>query len=148
MEVYFENIEKIICEKMKKADKVYVCAAWLTSIDIIEACAQVDAIVILNEDSKIVKGSPSYDNKLTAKLKRSFHKIYIYKSDRKLMHNKFIILFSDDVPYGIITGSYNFTIAANFNFENIIYVEDKSIANKYLQEFEKILVECKKFSDF
>lgn len=139
MEVYFDDIENVICKKIEKADQIYICSAWLSSVKIMEITAQIDAVAILTNDVKITEGSAAYDKKLVARLKKSFHQIYIYHNqEKRLMHNKFIILFSDGEPYAIITGSYNCTIGANNNYENIIYVEDAGIAGKYLTEFMKI----------
>jgi len=143
MEAYFTDIEKVICQKIKTADKVYICAAWLTSPAIIDACAEMDAVALLDEDSKLIEGSSSYDSKLVRRLKKSFQKIHIYKNtSRRCLHNKFIILSSDDEPYAVITGSYNFTISANFNYENIVYIEDKALSKQYFDEFCRLVALC------
>ena len=51
-----------------------------------------------------------------------------------IAHNKIIVIDEEMV----ITGSYNFTRAAeNRNTENVIIINDKSVANEYLQNWLK-----------
>lgn len=51
-----------------------------------------------------------------------------------IAHNKIIVIDEETV----ITGSYNFTRSANSrNAENIIIINDKSVANEYLQNWLK-----------
>ena len=58
-----------------------------------------------------------------------------------LMHNKFCILDKKS----IITGSFNPTINGNFkNNNNIIYIESKTLANNYLEEFKELQTRTEK----
>ncbi len=51
------------------------------------------------------------------------------------MHHKFIVI--DE--YITITGSFNWTYQANLrNSENIIFIKDKEIASKYIDEFMRL----------
>lgn len=60
--------------------------------------------------------------------------IPVYVDDReKIQHNKVIIIDGDVV----ITGSYNFTKAAEeHNAENLLIIRSKELAKQYLQNFE------------
>jgi cardiolipin hydrolase len=51
------------------------------------------------------------------------------------MHNKYAIIDESVV----ITGSFNWTTQAiNNNQENLLFYEDKELADKYLKEFNKL----------
>ena len=51
------------------------------------------------------------------------------------MHNKFAII---DSKY-LINGSFNWTTqAVNYNQENILIIENKSLVNDYQKEFDKL----------
>jgi cardiolipin hydrolase len=51
------------------------------------------------------------------------------------MHHKFCVIDESIV----ITGSFNWTSqAVNFNQENILFYENKEIAQKYITEFNKL----------
>lgn len=52
-----------------------------------------------------------------------------------VMHNKFVIIDGEKV----FTGSFNYSINANENnFENLVFIRDEKIAEKYLIEFNEI----------
>ena len=54
------------------------------------------------------------------------------------MHHKFCVIDESIV----ITGSFNWTSqAVNFNQENILFYENKDIAQKYIAEFNKLWTE-------
>ena len=60
------------------------------------------------------------------------------------MHNKYAII-DESV---IVTGSFNWTTQAiNNNQENLLFIEDKELANKYLKEFNKLWNEFNTFID-
>lgn len=68
------------------------------------------------------------------------------KKRRSLMHDKFCV-FGDSQVW---TGSFNFTLeASRSNRENVIILENKTVASRYLEEFERLKKEgCVKFQDF
>jgi phosphatidylserine/phosphatidylglycerophosphate/cardiolipin synthase-like enzyme len=79
-----------------------------------------------------------------------------YNRERKpampRMHNKFLVL-GDNLnkegrfePWGVITGSYNYTNNANNSFENIVVIRDKKIANAYYNEWGQILAFSEKLN--
>jgi len=58
-----------------------------------------------------------------------------YRGNRSLMHNKFAV-FDRKVA---VTGSFNWTTSAEgYNFENIVFVSDPSVVNRFAQAFERI----------
>ncbi len=58
-----------------------------------------------------------------------------YRGGRSLMHNKFAVFDRQVVE----TGSFNWTTsAAQFNFENAIFLHDPKVASRYEKEFERI----------
>jgi phosphatidylserine/phosphatidylglycerophosphate/cardiolipin synthase-like enzyme len=63
------------------------------------------------------------------------HKIMVWKDDKvAIAHNKVIIIDKQTV----ITGSFNFTKAAQEkNAENLIVIEDKDLAKKYITNWEE-----------
>ncbi len=66
---------------------------------------------------------------------RGFGLDVVKDKNRWAMHHKVFIIDNETV----VTGSYNPTGSGNKrNDENIIIIKDKKIAEKYLQEFEKI----------
>lgn len=68
------------------------------------------------------------------------------KKRRSLMHDKFCVLGDKQVW----TGSFNFTFdAANVNRENVVVLENKEIASRYLEEFERLKKEgCQRFNEY
>jgi phosphatidylserine/phosphatidylglycerophosphate/cardiolipin synthase-like enzyme len=57
------------------------------------------------------------------------------KVKKPLMHDKFCI-FGDRLVW---TGSFNFTFdAANSNQENVVVLENRAVAARYLEEFERL----------
>jgi phosphatidylserine/phosphatidylglycerophosphate/cardiolipin synthase-like enzyme len=68
------------------------------------------------------------------------------KKRRPLMHDKFCVLGSDLVW----TGSFNFTFeGTNANRENVVVLENKEIASRYLEEFEHLKREgCQSFNEY
>lgn len=61
-------------------------------------------------------------------------------SHKPLMHHKFLIFLDKDLqPYGVWTGSYNFTNNANNSLDNGLFISDSKIIEGYIEEFEQIL---------
>jgi cardiolipin hydrolase len=65
---------------------------------------------------------------------------------RSLMHDKFCVLGDSQVW----TGSFNFTFeAANSNRENVVILENKQIASRYLAEFERLKKQgCQSYQEY
>ncbi len=87
---------------------------------------------------KVDKKQSSYNySKSVFKLMKSnnLNIEYISMQNHYSMHNKFLVIDKETV----VTGSYNFTKAATkSNWENLILIRDRMIAQKYIEEWETI----------
>lgn len=134
-----KSIESRILNQLEKADsKVYCAVAWLTNTNLLNALVRLKhhiEIRVLIFDSPINYCYPSVFKKHKEVIKKSNVNFYIWKgaTEKEQMHNKFCII--DDI---VITGSYNWSKAANRNKENILIVRDEVIVKKYKKEFDKI----------
>ena len=52
-------------------------------------------------------------------------------------HNKYIIEYRDDMTGAVLTGSFNFSINALSNFENILISNDKSAVQDFQRNFDE-----------
>ncbi len=58
-----------------------------------------------------------------------------YRGNRSIMHNKFAV-FDGRL---VVTGSFNWTTsAANYNYENAVFLSDPAVVARYAAEFDKI----------
>lgn len=80
--------------------------------------------------------------------------IYKKKSKRKwfVMHHKFAVLNpgvgGEFGEQGVLTGSFNWNeSAANRNYENLVYIQSRKIAEAYAQEFKRIESQETDFSE-
>mgnify|MGYP001024060580 CR=1 FL=1 len=134
------SAKDIVLMAIKESKKsMHIAAYQFTEKEILQAIIDqnkkgVDVSVILDKTQKngdfqkmLVK------NKIKCKI----------DAKHKIMHHKFIIIDENAVQ----TGSFNYTNnAVKFNAENAIYISDKNIAKKYIDEFNKIndiAIDCK-----
>jgi hypothetical protein len=147
IEAHFEDIESKIIEYLATADGVEICAAWFTSTRITEQLGVMGNVgLIIGSSEKLTPGNPEYRSNWVQTLLRDLPKmvfIYTGANAKKMMHNKFMILFREDRPYAVITGSFNYTYNANMNWENILYIESDEMGEKYHEEYTRILQFCK-----
>jgi len=159
IEVHFDNIVDAIVKYIKCYDLIKVCCAWFTCPLIIEALGERDSEVIVGSTEFLTKGHPEYREKLASELIMSLGKGNVRVCvrdkitkltevvDEGIVHNKFMIFYkyedSKPVPCAVITGSYNYTVTARNNKENIIYVEDKLVAEAYDNDYAKIRLKTK-----
>jgi phosphatidylserine/phosphatidylglycerophosphate/cardiolipin synthase-like enzyme len=134
---HFSQIESTLCRYFSQADEVRVCVAWLSSQPILDVLSTVESQLVITWQRKLTPGSFEYDPALVKAMKQAVSEIYMYPAD-VTMHNKFAILLRDQLPYAVITGSYNYTIKAVDNCENIVYIESDDIATTYLKEFDRL----------
>lgn len=134
---YFKNIHQIIIDNIIDAKlNIKVCVAWLTDSDIYNALLNrarkgiTIEIIMSNHEWNKTEKILSYVNELI-NLECS---IYYIANDSTLMHNKFCIIDNKIV----ITGSYNWTISARSNHENIVVLNNEISIKEYLVEFNKI----------
>ncbi len=133
----FEDIEKQVIDHIQSAKySVWVAVAWITSRPIAEALFRqhqkgINIRVVVNDDELTRKNGIKIENT----------EIEYYKISPKngnyanLMHHKFCIIDLKKV----ITGSFNWTVKASFNNENIAVIEQRDQAEKYADEFLKLI---------
>lgn len=136
-EVYFcpeDGCAKAVKEKIRKANSSIVFAAYsFTHPEIAnelifkraEGLAVAGVIEKSTTGSKYSKHSVMAANGIGIKLETS----------KRLLHYKFFVIDNETV----ITGSFNPTKNADErNYENVIIIRDKELANAYAKEFSKI----------
>jgi hypothetical protein len=129
--VFFENIDKIIISKLSEARfDIKIAVAWITDEKIIKT---LEKCIEKNIKVKIIFYNDNI-NKIE-KFKHLHKKGAIIRYTNNLMHNKFCIIDNERV----INGSYNWTISAKSNKENIQITESFDIATDFEKEFNKIL---------
>lgn len=143
--IYFSpngGCEQAIINAIKNAKKsIYVQAYAFTSESIAEALAtaknqNIDVTIILDRSQLKVKGC-----KLNFFLMKKL-KVFSYKS-KGIQHSKMLII-DDDL---VITGSYNFTKAAEeSNSENLLVICSKELNERCKINFKKVLSKSTRIS--
>ncbi len=139
--VYFSGIKEIIADAINKScEEILVAVAWFTDTTLKDA--------LLGALQRGVKISIIiYDDKINDK---SFFETLYYQGAKiglakKLMHNKFCVIDRDTV----INGSYNWTIKAKSNDENIQVTSNNSyLANQFIEQFGLLHNSCKTIDEF
>lgn len=139
-QAYFTNIRFHISEQLKAAkSSVYVAVAWFTDQRLFallcdKAKAGLDVQLIMVDDAITQNCAIDYHI-----LEQNGGKLYLINENQgSLMHNKFCVI--DEAI--TITGSYNWSIKAQSNHENItITTESEELANMFLDEFKRIKVQ-------
>ena len=135
---YFSNIQNIIIEEIKKANKeILVAVAWFTSIDIFKALLdklekKVSVkLLIINDDINNREGGLGFQEFIDK------GGLFYFAELSVPMHNKYIIIDNKVV----ITGSYNYTYFAEaLNEENVIKIDGAcDIINGYIHNFHKLI---------
>lgn len=135
MDVFTNNIEKIILDHFEKAkESIVIVVAWFTNPKLINKLIEVRRFK--NIDIRILVDNNNVNRKYFYKahasnLKSSGIIIEDAQSSR-FNHNKFVIIDNEI----FVTGSYNFSKKANTNLENIVIKKDKNIANFYFRNFK------------
>lgn len=129
-----ENCDKVILEYIASATKTIDMAIFNLSMDELHKAlttAKESGIKI-----RIVCDRNQAQNEhaeIKAMIEEGFD--IRFGSQKGLMHNKFTIV--DGV--WVETGSYNYTFTATkLNAENQIYLNDKSVVDRYKKDFEKV----------
>jgi hypothetical protein len=128
MEIFTQNIEQVILERFDKAKhSITIVVAWFTNPKLVAKLIElrkykeldIQILVDKNEINQKYFFEPHASNLLSSGVQLKSQHI------SKFNHNKFAIIDNETV----ITGSYNFTIKANNNRENIVIENDPRIAN-------------------
>jgi hypothetical protein len=136
-QAYFQHIRKHIKEELlNSTQSIYVAVAWFTDKHLFKVLCDkakdgISVQLIVMDDNITRNCSINYLD-----LERNGGKLYkISESFGTLMHNKFCVI--DEKT--IITGSYNWSMKAATNHENItITTEAESLALTFINEFKRI----------
>ncbi|HOO72353.1 MAG TPA: phospholipase D-like domain-containing protein [Spirochaetota bacterium] len=129
-----DNIERIILNRLKKAShSIYFMAFAFTSDSLGEMMIRKHRQGITVKGIVEKRGTGS---KYSEFVKMKVEGIPVKQdSNRYAMHHKVIIIDGDL----LITGSYNFSKGANKkNDENILIIHNREIAQKYIEEFNRL----------
>ena len=133
-EVVFENIEERILKEIKDARySIFVSVAWFTNkklfnalLDKAKSNCYVSIIIQLDEINS--QCGIDYDQ---IQIGRS--ECFKISKETELLHDKFCVIDFQKV----MTGSYNWTYKASQNSENILILNDPSVAAQYISRFEQ-----------
>lgn len=133
-EVIFENIEQRILKEIEDAHyAIFVSVAWFTNKKLFNALIEKAknncyvSIIIQLDDINSQSGI-DYSQIMIGR-----SECFIIPQTAELLHDKFCIIDFRKV----ITGSYNWTYKASHNSENILILEDPTIAVQYISRFEQ-----------
>lgn len=139
-----DHLEKRLIDLIEREKRsIHVCVYALTHREVIAALIAakkrgVDVEVVVDRFS--VKASSPL-----RKLAEAFIPVAVWdpdrhkksKTHRPLMHNKFCIFGN----HTVWTGSFNFTYeASTIHQENVVVIQDESIAHAYQNQFETIKI--------
>jgi len=138
MKVVFENIQSNILQILDSAkESIEIAVAWFTNAALMDCLINklsqgIKVTLILNNDSI---NNNNQNIEYLQKLISNGCKIHwIYYPE--LMHQKFCIIDNKVVA----NGSYNWTYYAEcHNRENVLIIDEASIAESFHQEFDKML---------
>jgi hypothetical protein len=135
---YFENIADAIEKHLQTAEReILVAVAWFTNSKLLHALAEraqfgCKVCVIVSDDQI---NAAYFDEDLLRACGAKVYKKDLGQGDA-IMHHKFCVIDR----HTLITGSYNWSVKAEHNDENIIISTGDSItAALFVQEFENIL---------
>ena len=133
-EVVFENIEQRILKEIGDAHyAIFVSVAWFTNKKLFNALLEkaksncyVSIIIQLDE----INSQCGIDY---SQIQIGRSECFKISKDAELLHDKFCVIDFKKV----ITGSYNWTYKASTNSENILILDDPSVATQYISRFEQ-----------
>jgi hypothetical protein len=133
-EVVFEDIEQRILNEIGNAHyAIFVSVAWFTNKKLFNALLEKAknncyvSIIIQLDDINSQSGI-DYN-----KIQIGRSECFKISKDAELLHDKFCVIDFKKV----ITGSYNWTYKASHNSENILILNDPSVATQYISRFEQ-----------
>lgn len=133
-EVIFDNIEQRILKEIQEAHyAIFVSVAWFTNKKLFQALLEkaknncyVSIIIQLDE----INSQCGIDY---SQIQVGRSECFMISKEAELLHDKFCIIDFRKV----ITGSYNWTYKAAHNSENILILNDPSVATQYITRFEQ-----------
>ncbi|HEY5556275.1 phospholipase D-like domain-containing protein [Acetobacterium sp.] len=134
----FIEIKGRIIDEIKNAKYlIWIAVAWFTDIDIYDSLIEarnrgLNVQVIMLDDKGNKTNDGKYKLDFSKKIAVGYSKSYM--SSRKNLHHKFCIIDFEKT----ITGSYNWTINATKNDENVVIIKDVETAKSYASKFVKL----------
>ena len=133
-EVVFDNIEQRILNEIKEAHyAIFVSVAWFTNKKLFQALLEkaknncyVSIIIQLDD----INSQSGIDY---SQIQVGRSECFMISKEAELLHDKFCVIDFRKV----ITGSYNWTYKAAHNSENILILNDPSVATQYITRFEQ-----------
>lgn len=133
-EVVFDNIEQRILKEIEGAHyAIFVSVAWFTNKRLFQALlekakANCYVSIIIQLDEINSQSGIDYNQ-----IQQGRSECFMISKDAELLHDKFCVIDFKKV----ITGSYNWTYKASYNSENILILDDPSVATQYISRFEQ-----------
>lgn len=141
-EVVFENIEQRIIKELKDAHyAIFVSVAWFTNKKLFKALlekAQDNCYVSIIIQLDDINSQCGIDY---SQIQIGRSECFMISKETELLHDKFCVIDFKKV----ITGSYNWTYKASHNSENILILNDPTVATQYISRFEQ---QKSKYADF
>jgi hypothetical protein len=139
-QAYFKNIRSHITKELQGANtSIFAAVAWFTDLKLFKILCEkanegLDVQLIVVDDSITRSCSIDYLD-----LEKCGGKVYLIDENKgALMHNKFCVI--DEI--NTITGSYNWSMKAASNHENItISSENNDLATSFIDEFKRIKIQ-------
>lgn len=136
MQPYFSDISKRIKSRILSAEKqIDIAVSWFTNNELFEPLLDklkegIDIqLIIVNDTLNINPNGLNFQDFIN-----SGGKLFLCNPNQ-LMHNKYCIIDNKE----LFSGSYNWTyFAETKNFENILFSNDNSVVNQYIDNFETI----------
>lgn len=133
-EVVFDNIEQRILKEIEEAHyAIFVSVAWFTNKKLFNALLEkakgncyVSIIIQLDD----INSQCGIDY---SQIQVGRSECFMISKEAELLHDKFCVIDFRKV----ITGSYNWTYKAAHNSENILILNDPSVATQYITRFEQ-----------
>ncbi len=134
-EIHFEHIQAEIIEEIREAKYViWIAMAWFTNptihAELLKKKKQgLDIVIIIDDNDRNRKDAPFV-------LEENFetYRVEIKSLYKNIMHNKFCIIDLKTV----IHGTFNWTVAANYNKETISIDRNRETAEQFADEFLKL----------
>ena len=166
--MHFAGVTDRLLDFIRGSDAIVGCVAWVTNRAVIAAMAERPVSLIVNKEYSLrstdrkVHSQRQRQNlsELRGGLRRQDmpaplrdipsgpdfiepvrcvgHITRGNTGNTPLMHSKFIVRLQRGKPVAVWTGSFNFTVNAASNVENVVEIHDKAIAAAYLDEFARI----------
>lgn len=133
-EVVFDNIEQRIFKEIEEAHyAIFVSVAWFTNKKLFNALLEkakgncyVSIIIQLDD----INSQCGIDY---SQIQVGRSECFMISKEAELLHEKFCVIDFRKV----ITGSYNWTYKAAHNSENILILDDPTVATQYISRFEQ-----------